>query len=183
MRDLARATIDFLYFGRSRSIRVDIRAGPSASRMVSSSLGMRRAVGQGFQQRQAAAQMIDRLDIGRALRRPLAGLSPVGDGRLSEAGLRVVVGEQFGLFLDRLRKLLLQRFGDPAVLDAPIRSEQRVVGGVLDQRVLERVTRLRRVAALEDQLGFGKPPQRADAARPRKSRSRPAEARMKILGR
>ena len=63
--------------------------------------------------------MIDRLDIGRALRRALARLSPVGDGRLSEAPLRVVVGEDFGLSLDRPRKLLLQRVGDPTVLDPP----------------------------------------------------------------
>ena len=90
-------------------------------------------------------------------RRLLARPSPVRDSPFSEASLCVVVSQQFGLFLRRFGKLVLQRFGYPPMLDAPIRSEQRVVGSVLDQGVFERVASFRRVAALDDQLGFGKP--------------------------
>jgi hypothetical protein len=77
--------------------------------------------------------MFDRLDNGGALRRPLPRLSPINDGERSEAGFRIMVCEQFRLRLRRLWELLLQRFGDPPVLNPPARSKQRLVGRILDQ--------------------------------------------------
>ena len=120
---------------------------------------MRCAVGQGLQQRNRGVN--DQSPRCWLRASPPAG-RPFASRRWQvwRASLRIVVSEQFWLFLYRLRKLLLQCFGYPPVLDAPIRPEQRMVGSVLNQRVLERVACLRRVATLEDQLGFGKPSQR-----------------------
>jgi hypothetical protein len=61
------------------------------------------AIRQFFQQRKAAAQMIDRLDVRCALCRPLAGLSPVDDGQLNNAGFRIVICEKLGLCLQPSR--------------------------------------------------------------------------------
>ena len=61
--------------------------------------------------------MIDRLDIGRALGRPLASLSPVDNRRLGEAGFREVVREQLWLRLRRFGEQFLQRLGNSPVLD------------------------------------------------------------------
>ena len=64
-----------------------------------------------------------------------------------------MVREKLGLCLRVLGKLLLQRLRDAGVELLAAGLEQRAVGGVLDQRVLEAVGRIGRGAAAEDQLG------------------------------
>ena len=77
---------------------------------------------------------------------------------------------------DRLRLgrrafgLIAQDFGGAAVQRLAAALEQALVGGVLDQRVLEAVVRLRRRALDEQNIGLGEPlqaPIRSQACRPR----------------
>ena len=53
--------------------------------------------------------------------------------------LSVVVGDQLGLGLDDLRKLALQQLGDLSVILLAIALQQRLIGGVLNQGMLEDV--------------------------------------------
>ena len=71
-----------------------------------------------------------------------------------QAGLAKVVGEQLRLARDRLGKPRLEGLADPLVELQALAAQQAVVGGVLDQRVLELVDRIRRRAAAIDQLGI-----------------------------
>ncbi len=61
--------------------------------------------------------------------------------------------EEFGLGFDDLRKLFLHDLRDPGMQVLALGLEQRAVGGVLDQRVLEAVGGIGRGAAAIDQLG------------------------------
>ena len=102
---------------------------------------------------QPLGEVCGRLQIGRSLERPLARALPVGHGFAGASCLGVVTGEQLGLGLDDLGELLSRISAIRACdLLAPA-LEQRLVGGVLDQGVLEAVGRLGRRAAAEDQLG------------------------------
>ena len=92
----------------------------------------------------------------RAHRRSLlslqAGLGPVADRLDRIAGLGVVMRKQRRIIFGDLGKLGRQHVGDATVPLTTSRSEQRVVGGVLDQRMLESVARSRKESALLDQF-------------------------------
>ena len=90
----------------------------------------------------------------RVPRRALARLEPIRHGPFGGARFAVVVGQQLGLRLDDLRELALQQLGDLPVILLAGAPQQRLVGGVLDQRVLEDVAGPRRPAALIEQLGL-----------------------------
>ena len=60
---------------------------------------------------------------------------------------------QFRLGLADIGRPLFKHLGDPGVALLARRLEQRLVGRVLDQRVLEGVGGVGRRAAAEDQLG------------------------------
>ena len=93
--------------------------------------------------------MPHRLGVGRAFEGLLAG-GPVavkGFGQL--AGALAVLRQQRRL--DRVGAFEI--IGEAAVQAAAALVEQRVIGGVADQRVLEGVVSLRRRAAAEHQLG------------------------------
>ena len=75
--------------------------------------------------------------------RPLPRPLPVADRLLREPRLRVVVRQQLGLRLDDLGKLRLQHLGNALVVLLPRALEQRLIGRLLDQRMLEDVRRLR----------------------------------------
>ena len=98
--------------------------------------------------------MADRFLIGRALDRPFAGPLPVHRRRSRQAGLGIVVRDQLRAGLDRIGEVALEQFGDLAVILQARAPEQRLVGGVLDQRMLEDVARTRRPAALIEQFGL-----------------------------
>ena len=82
--------------------------------------------------------MRNRLLKGRAPQRLVARLAPPFDGEVVEAGLGEVMRDRLGLgvvFDEGLRRAAVQRL--PATL------EKAVVGGVLDQGVLEAIVGLR----------------------------------------
>ena len=64
---------------------------------------------------------------------------------------------------DRLRfgrRVFAQDFGRPGMQPLAAALEEAVVGRVLDQRVFEAISSLRRSALDKQQVGFGKPLQR-----------------------
>ena len=62
---------------------------------------------------------------------------PVGNGLRDETRLGVVMRQQLGLGLDGLGKLRFQHLGNALVILLPGALEQRLIGRVLDQGMLE----------------------------------------------
>ena len=88
-------------------------------------------------------EMANRLLVRRALRRALPGGQPVRDGLRTQTGLGVMVRQQLGLGLADLGELRLQHLGNALVVLLAGTLQQRLIGRVLDQGVLETVRRLR----------------------------------------
>src|SRR5262249_45498572 len=88
--------------------------------------------------------------IRRALESPLAGLLPIRNGLRGAPCLGVVMRQQFRLLLTRLGKPLRQHLRNLLVVLASGPPEQRRIGGILHQGVLEAVARLRRGAPPEE---------------------------------
>ncbi len=99
--------------------------------------------------------MGDRLLEGRAAQGLVAGLAPPFDGEIIEPGLREVMRDRFWFGVR-----VAQRLGRAAVERLAAALEQAVVGGVLDQRVLEAVVRLTAGALGEQKVGLGEPIER-----------------------
>ena len=70
-----------------------------------------------------------------------------------------MVGGKLRSRLQKRAKLRLQRCGDPPMQGLARAAQQRAVGGVLNQRVLEQIFRRRRHAALKDEAGRDEAPQ------------------------
>jgi hypothetical protein len=64
-----------------------------------------------------------------------------------------VVGEQFRLGRDHLGKLRFEHLGNALVDLSPRALEQRRIGGILDQRMLEHVPGSRWPSSLIEELG------------------------------
>ena len=111
-------------------------------------------VRQRLDQRHAACEVRHRLLVREPPDRAHAGQVPVVQRRRVLAGRGEVLREQFGLGLDRRREVVGQHLCDLRVQRLAPRLQQRVVGGVAQQRVLEGVGRLRRQAAPEREAGF-----------------------------
>ena len=79
--------------------------------------------------------MRDRLLEGRAAERLIARLAPPLDRLIVEAGLREMMGDRFRF----RRRPFTQDFGSLRMERLTAALEQAVVGGILDQRVLEAV--------------------------------------------
>ena len=77
---------------------------------------------------------------------------PVVDGLLGETPLREMVRQELRLGLGRLREVSFKHLRDASMQLLAPGLEQRLVGRVLDEGVLEAVARLGRRAAAEDQL-------------------------------
>ena len=92
----------------------------------------------------------------QATQRLIARLAPPFNGEVVQPGLGEMMGDDFGLSCGALR-LTAQEFGGSEVQRLAAALEQAVVGGVLDQRVLETVSRLRSMALDEQNVGLGKP--------------------------
>ena len=99
----------------------------------------RHAGGQAFDQRQPARQRGDRLQVGRALNGALPGFLPVSNGLGQHASLGAMMRHQCRLGLAHRRELCLQCEGNFLVVNMPTALEQRLVGGVQDQGVLEQI--------------------------------------------
>ena len=97
--------------------------------------------------------MSNRLLVGKALGRLLPGPIPIADGLLRQLGVRHMAGEHFRTVGGDVWELTFQRLCDARVQLLAPALEQAVVGGLLDQGVLERVGRLGCCPAAKDQLG------------------------------
>src|SRR5205807_874696 len=107
----------------------------------------------GAEQFQPCGEMADRFRIGRALDGSLACPLPVENARGDEPRLSVVMRQEFWLGLDSLRKAFFKRVGNLAVILLASALEQCVIGGVLDQSMFEKVSRLGRQSPLKENLG------------------------------
>ena len=65
--------------------------------------------------------------------------------------------EDLRLVSTSVRRPLFQRLGDPAMQGLARAAQQAAVRRILHQRVLEGIDRVRRRAALKDQLGSDEP--------------------------
>jgi hypothetical protein len=88
----------------------------------------------------------------RLRRRLLSGPLPVSNGLLAQSRLGQMPGEHLGLVIADLGKTRLQHVRDARVKVLPPGFEQRLVGGVLDQRVLKGVGRLGHRATAKHQF-------------------------------
>src|SRR5439155_14808174 len=87
-----------------------------------------------------------------ACQRLLAGLEPVAAGLLGLPRLGTVMGDDRGFGNDSLGEVRLEHGRDASVeLLAPA-AQQSLVGGILYQRMLERVFSVRRPTSAEDQF-------------------------------
>jgi hypothetical protein len=91
---------------------------------------------------QAGAEMIDRFHIGRTRDGPLPCPLPVDNGLFTQACLRVVMSQQFGLRLAELGKARLHHLGNALMVLLAGAPQQGLIGRVPDQGVLETVGRL-----------------------------------------
>ncbi len=92
-----------------------------------------------------------RLEWGRTLHGPQPGAKEIVDGLRRQAAALAVVGHDLGLGLRHRWEFLLEQAGEPQVELPTIARQERQVGRVLDQGVLEDVARaVRRAAAVED---------------------------------
>ena len=66
----------------------------------------------------------------------------MGHRRCAAARLGVMMCQQFGLGLHRLGKLRLQHLRNTLVVLLPCALQERLIGGLLDQRMLEDIRRL-----------------------------------------
>jgi len=98
-------------------------------------------------------QLCHRLHHSRSSDGDSPSLVPVPNGLSRQSGFGKMVREEFGLGFDDLRELGLQHLGDAGVQLLAAGFEERAVGGVLNEGVLEAVGDLGRAAAAVDQLG------------------------------
>src|SRR5580704_17553868 len=98
--------------------------------------------------------MGDRLLEGRAAQRLVARLAPPFDREVVEAGLREMMGDDFRPGRGALG-LIAQDLGGAAVERLAAALEQAVVGGVLDQRMLEAIGRLMARALGDEEVRGG----------------------------
>jgi hypothetical protein len=95
------------------------------------------SVGQGLEQFQPFGEVTNSLNISRALSGSLTGILPIGKGLLDKARLRVVRCEQLRLGFLCVQKTFFQHLTDPLVKLLAAALEERLVSGVLHERVLE----------------------------------------------
>ena len=90
-------------------------------------------------------------DQGRAFQRALSGFAPQARGLLDQPGLGAMARKQLRLVCENLGELTLEGFGDTSVQRTSSLAQQRAVGRVLHQRVLEQITCMRRYSLPEQQ--------------------------------
>ncbi|MCP9473419.1 MAG: hypothetical protein NNA30_11855, partial [Nitrospira sp.] len=81
--------------------------------------------------------MTEGFDVGRSLRVPASREAAVVDGGPDQSGLLIVIGQEFRLRLNALGELVLQRACKTGMQASTRFSGQRMIGGVLQQRVFE----------------------------------------------
>src|ERR1700692_3170361 len=98
--------------------------------------------------------------MSRVLARSLPSLLPIKNGLVRQPRFGVVMGQEFGLRFSYFGERLSENIRGAAMEFAPTRLEQRLVSGVVDQRVPELVARVRRDAAHVQQFRIGQAAQR-----------------------
>src|SRR5262249_47781854 len=101
-----------------------------------------RSVREALKQLKAFAEVRNRFRMRRALKSTLARPLPIGNGRRQYTGLCIVMRQQLGLCLAALGKAHLQHVRDALVILLAGTPQQGLIGGVLDQGVLEEVRRV-----------------------------------------
>jgi hypothetical protein len=91
--------------------------------------------------------VLDGLDIGRCTQGAFTGGEPIVNGLVDHAAFSGMVREQLRLRDRHLLKTFVQHLHDPAMQLLSLTAQQRAIGRVLHQCVLEGVD----CAALEDQ--------------------------------
>ena len=91
--------------------------------------------------------------------RALAGFEPVGHGLFGCARLGEVMRDQFGIRLDGVGKPGFQELRHLQVILLPGAFQERLVGGILNQGVLEDVLGPWRAAALIEQFRLDQLPE------------------------
>ena len=133
---LPRSGVGLLHLGRCPALGGDERRaqGNLKIELLLIPIGSSRHAGQDTE---GLRQLRGGFDHGRARHRLPPGLVPEIDRLLDQTRVCAVVSENFGLGFGSLREALLQRVGNPGVEVLAAGLEERAVGGVLDQRVLE----------------------------------------------
>ena len=88
------------------------------------------------------------------VQRPLSRLAPQARSLLDQAGLGAVMRQELRLALGDLGELAFEGFGDTGVKRASRLAQQRAIGRVLHQRMLEQIARMRRHALPEQQASL-----------------------------
>ena len=122
-------------------------------------LGMLRCLWQGLEQFDPGGQMADGFQMGRVVAGVLTRSLPVVHCLLSVARGSVVLGHHLGLSLDSLREVCLQELRHLLMHLLPRTPQQRGIGGILDQGMLEHIQGPRRPSPLVEQFGRHQPGQ------------------------
>ena len=93
--------------------------------------------GQGRDLVERARELLYGFDQRRALQRPLSRLAPQARGLLDQPSLSAVTRQQLRLVLGNLGELAFEGFGDAGMKRASRLAQQRAVGRVLHQGMLE----------------------------------------------
>jgi hypothetical protein len=97
----------------------------------------RRSRGQGRDLGKRTSELLCGFNQRRALQRPLSRFAPEACGLFDQAGLGAVTRQQLRLTLGDIRELALECFGDTGVKRASRLAQQRAIGGVPYQGMLE----------------------------------------------
>jgi hypothetical protein len=116
-------------------------------------LGALRCVWERGEQREPALHMGDGFDIGRAMERPGAGLLPVAHGLGVAPGFGVVVRQDLGLGRDNVWKPGFEELRNLLVVLLPGAFQQRGIGSILDECMLENVAGTGWPAPLIEEFG------------------------------
>src|SRR5262249_42952149 len=103
--------------------------------------------------------MCHRFHIGRMCMTTLACPLPVAHRLLVAARRRVVLGDQLRLGPDSLRELGLQHLGDALMVLLAGAPQQRLIGRILNERMLKGIRRLWWYTALVRNLCLDQPDQ------------------------
>ncbi len=143
---------------RARPCRLDVRRrvalggdqrGAEGDLHVEFGQRLLRPVGKFAQRAERAPQVRGRLDMRVAPQRPPAGIEPALRRAFGYPAGGIVVRDHLGFVGHDGRELRLEHFGDAAVMRDAAALQQRFVGGILYQRMLEEVPLARAVAGLD----------------------------------
>jgi hypothetical protein len=95
-----------------------------------------------------------RLDVSGASGSAVASALEVRACSVGDTGLTIVVGDHFGLRLDRRLKVFDQHVSNAAMKLLAQVTQQASIGHVTHERVFEQISRVRRQALPKQQTGF-----------------------------